>query len=720
MIKQLILPMVLVTSTAAIAQTPGSFVGTSTNPNAPPLSAASLNAAFGTKADAVNGVLTNPTINGGITDGSINVRSYAGIDPTGATSSLSAINTAAAAACASTPIKELFFPGGTYAFAANFSVPCSGLTMRATPGTVLLKPLSTNTGNPMLLSVSGKSNVLVYGLSFEGGGSAFNPGPTAQTVAQVFTASNVVFDHTTFQHTHGIALLFSTSISNSGVRDSYFTDIGNYWSKTNVATDRSQAVAFCCGTASASFGNFVLGNHFDAVGLDSISAGSQVDLRIADNHCVSTSAVGQPAAWIGNGCIYVSNSVRVLIEGNTVRGTSGNGIDTYFNVDLAIVGNISSANGGAGVLTAACVDCTVSGNIANDNWQTATSVFAGGFSIGGGVSDQTNANLTFTGNVAGNTAANPAGVPTQQWGIQYWTSTPSSSSVWVDQNNTFFGNVQGAFGQKLSQYSAPTATLGYVSQFGSAPNQGIAVAPTGTGALTTAAPDNTIAGGNARGTGAVDWCASFARASAAQVASGDRSGCLYGDRNIASGQFAGVGGTQNAAQGPGSLVIGTFGADRFRSSSIFSNGLFAALGDGQAAIHILRALTTTVTPKRLTSGFTPGDDPSGSNCINLPNVNFPANQQSIYQMGIRLVATDLTTPGNFLTFYEPMGTLYRSTTVGTTTYVPSGTATTTPVGTAGSIVMGADGTNACLSITWTAPNTHTWHVLAVAQAAEAF
>jgi hypothetical protein len=50
---------------AALAQTPGSFVGTSTNPTAAPLSAASLNAAFGRKVDTTNGVLTNPTINGG-------------------------------------------------------------------------------------------------------------------------------------------------------------------------------------------------------------------------------------------------------------------------------------------------------------------------------------------------------------------------------------------------------------------------------------------------------------------------------------------------------------------------------------------------------------------------------------------------------------------------------------------------------------------------------
>jgi hypothetical protein len=53
----------------ALAQTPGTFVGRNTDPNAPPLSAAALNAALGTKADAANGVLTNPTITGGTMSG---------------------------------------------------------------------------------------------------------------------------------------------------------------------------------------------------------------------------------------------------------------------------------------------------------------------------------------------------------------------------------------------------------------------------------------------------------------------------------------------------------------------------------------------------------------------------------------------------------------------------------------------------------------------------
>jgi hypothetical protein len=65
MIKRLVVALaVICLGLPALAQTPGTFQGVTANPNAPPLSAAALNAAFGSKADATGGVLTNPTISG--------------------------------------------------------------------------------------------------------------------------------------------------------------------------------------------------------------------------------------------------------------------------------------------------------------------------------------------------------------------------------------------------------------------------------------------------------------------------------------------------------------------------------------------------------------------------------------------------------------------------------------------------------------------------------
>ena len=85
------LPLTLIwLGSPALAQSQGTFVGVSTNPNAPPLSAASLNAAFGSKADTTNGVLTGPTLSGGSANGT--VANSAIMTPQGATNATTLAN----------------------------------------------------------------------------------------------------------------------------------------------------------------------------------------------------------------------------------------------------------------------------------------------------------------------------------------------------------------------------------------------------------------------------------------------------------------------------------------------------------------------------------------------------------------------------------------------------------------------------------------------------
>jgi hypothetical protein len=194
--------------------------------------------------------------------------------------------------------------------------------------------------------------------------------------------------------------------------------------------------------------------------------------------------------------------------------------------------------------------------------------------------------------------------------------------------------------------------------------------------------------------------------------------CQYGSNNQITGLYAAAGGQWLVAQGVGSIVHGLFATDRYRSADVFASGQNAANGDSQAARHVLRATTTGTAATRLT---TDGSGIAGaSNCLNLPVLNFPANQQAIYGLTIRVIATDLTSPGNFLQFFEPAGTLTRTTTASTTVYIPSGAATTKVAGTAGSIAIAADTSNACLAINWTAPNADTWHVVARVDDVEAF
>lgn len=76
-----------------------------------------------------------------------------------------------------------------------------------------------------------------------------------------------------------------------------------------------------------------------------------------------------------------------------------------------------------------------------------------------------------------------------------------------------------------------------------APNVDIALSPKGTGAISADVPDGTAAGGNKRGTNAVDWQTS--RTATTQVASGISSVICGGSNNTSSGSGSFNGGGDN-------------------------------------------------------------------------------------------------------------------------------------------------------------------------------
>lgn len=88
-----------------------------------------------------------------------------------------------------------------------------------------------------------------------------------------------------------------------------------------------------------------------------------------------------------------------------------------------------------------------------------------------------------------------------------------------------------------------------------AANIGLVLGPKGNGAITAQMPDGTTAGGNARGTYAVDL--SMSRSNAASVASATYSIVAGGNNNKASAQYAVVsGGATNFATGDYSVISG--------------------------------------------------------------------------------------------------------------------------------------------------------------------
>lgn len=119
--------------------------------------------------------------------------------------------------------------------------------------------------------------------------------------------------------------------------------------------------------------------------------------------------------------------------------------------------------------------------------------------------------------------------------------------------------------------SGALATSSFLAKNAGQANINAALLPKGTGAIQANVPDNTAAGGNARGNGAVDW--QLARSLAGQVASGIRSALLGGASNQAGGDYSSwMGGTSNTAGGENAGGVG--GANNI------SSGQYSFVGGG--------------------------------------------------------------------------------------------------------------------------------------------
>ena len=169
------------------------------------------------------------------------------------------------------------------------------------------------------------------------------------------------------------------------------------------------------------------------------------------------------------------------------------------------------------------------------------------------------------------------------------------------QTNTGAGNIVNVWGAQLelgstantyipttttAVYGTPTLSFSGVSTIGLESNGSLYVSPAGTGALQAQATTSTTAGGNARGTYAVDW--QTARFSGNQVASGGQAVIAGGTSNIASGaSCASVGGYNNRATGTLSFVgAGTVNTSSGVNSSVVggntntASGYYGFVGNG--------------------------------------------------------------------------------------------------------------------------------------------
>jgi hypothetical protein len=159
-------------------------------------------------------------------------------------------------------------------------------------------------------------------------------------------------------------------------------------------------------------------------------------------------------------------------------------------------------------------------------------------------------------------------------------------------------------------YGTPTLSFSGVSSIGLLSNGALYLQPAGTGALQAQATTSTTAGGNARGTNAVDW--STSRGSASQVASGTGAGILSGVNMTSSGfgSVVGGGGSNQATSSYASIFSGlsntasAFGSVVVSGVSNTAAGNWNFIGAGWQNSGTANAAVTTQATTTVTSGST--------------------------------------------------------------------------------------------------------------------
>jgi len=346
----------------------------------------------------------------------------------GATDNASVI---AALAAASGVGVTLYFPPAAQPCLTSANLqPANGTTVWAYPGTVTLKPTASSTANPLLINTSGagtNSNILIYGLTLDGGGTTF---ATSNRLTLGYGAIGVVYDHAQFQNTRGIAVEFSGSMIDNGVRYSIFTNVGNYWKTSGVSTDRAQAISFDQqSSATGNVGDFVENSLFSNIGLDSISAYTLTAPQFSNNICNLTLESGSITASAYAACIYAVLDVGLSITGNISTAASGNAFDLDSDSNINVVGNTANGSGQAGIGLFAITGGVVAGNTTTGNYLWSPSTEQGGITISTGVSGSTVSNLSLSGNMSSG----------NKYGIQV-ISGVTMNGLWVDPSNVLQGN----------------------------------------------------------------------------------------------------------------------------------------------------------------------------------------------------------------------------------------------------------------------------------------
>ena len=320
----------------------------------------------------------------------------------------------------------------------------SNVILFAQPGTVTLKPAISSTANVLILALNAAQNVLVYGIGFDGGLRDPSPVLSAARLALIYASQNVIFDHTAFRHSRGIGLEWS-NVSNTGVRNSEFVDIGNYWQQSGRREDRIAALNWDCGDVRNK-SIFANDNTITNAGLDSISICNTDGVTVERNRLfIDTLQYEHIRAPDYPAGIYVVRSSNVLIQRNLIQGAAGACIDVADVANVTITENRGERCGASGAAVAAVQTASISCNAFLNNGRTTVSGLTKTVQQGGITLFGPSAHVQIRSNDLRDDQARPS----QQWGIQAVPGSGSIQEIEIDQDNELSGNVRGATTQDL-------------------------------------------------------------------------------------------------------------------------------------------------------------------------------------------------------------------------------------------------------------------------------
>jgi hypothetical protein len=309
----------------------------------------------------------------------------------------------------------------------------SNVNLRGGADGATLSPTADNNSNPVLLRAVNFKHIAIENLTFNGGGADFSNG---NPIIAATSGQNIVFDHLIVQNAHGIGLLVQGGVSQSGISNSHFNNIGNHWKSTLNAKDRAQAVVFCCGQGNAN--NFAQNNHFSDIGLDALQFSNQDGFSAASNFFELENgehrlirAPDFPSA------IFPMYSTNSEITGNSIHGAQGCGIDAPGLSHSSITNNTISASSACGIGLFLGYDkktqteyVKLSNNTVTNNVTWNDSPFKGGVTIRGGEPHAID--------LEGNTIANTQNKRTQVFAIQVTSDTRLTDLV-IGENNKLGG-----------------------------------------------------------------------------------------------------------------------------------------------------------------------------------------------------------------------------------------------------------------------------------------